>query len=134
MTRRFKTVKHNGSTFLVEAATGKVIKRLGVSFAAGAVTDRELFRGHGTLGDQFDGADDQLDEVTKRAIARGYRPNVNDVYMPTLADDVGDPKAFVPASEGRHHIKKVCEERNWECDGIVKAEMDLSRPSHTNNS
>jgi hypothetical protein len=121
--------KANGKTVLVDTDTNQIIKVLGVACAAAAVTDREFLRGHGMLGNEFDG-DDTFDEVLKRAKARGYTPNANDVYMPALADDPGDPLAFVPASGGRGHVKKVCEKRNWKCDGMVKTEMELDLPSH----
>lgn len=103
---------------LVELATGKAVKILGTR-PPGALTDRELFAGHGRLADQFDGDPVGFRAVIDGAHARGYNPNPNDVYLPTLADDIGDPAAFVPASGGRGHIKKVCEARGDECHGLV---------------
>lgn len=87
-----------------------------------AKSDRELFEGLGTLDKQFGGNDTQIDSVVAAARARGYEPNPNDVYMPTLADGLGDPLAFVPATGGRGHIKKVCEMRGTSCHGLVEVE------------
>lgn len=86
----------------------------------GTVTDRELFRNQGTLADQFAGAEDQLDYVVKTAQRHGYRPSYTDLYLPSLARFPGDPKAFVPASGGRGHIRSVCAERGHDCEGIVQ--------------
>lgn len=84
------------------------------------LTDREYFEGRGTLAKQFDGDERVLEHVVGEAMKQGYRPNANDVYCSAIAESVGDPKAFVPATGGRGHIQKVLEERGWESDGIVK--------------
>ena len=83
-------------------------------------TDREFFEGMGTLSKQFPGEEKMLDQVVAVAKSKGYKPNANDVYLSALAKYPGDPKAFVPATGGRGHIQKVCEDRGWECDGTVK--------------
>lgn len=83
-------------------------------------TDRELFEGVGTLDKQFSGNTAQIESVVAAARARGYEPNPNDVYMPSLAEDVGDPLAFVPATGGRNHIRRVCELRGVSCHGMVE--------------
>lgn len=85
-----------------------------------AMTDAVFFEGFGTLDKQFAGDERVRDQVIKRAMAGGYKPNNNDVYLSALARYPGDPEAFVPATGGRGHIKAVCEKRGWECDGAVK--------------
>jgi len=39
-----------------------------------------------------------------------------------------DPDAWVGQKEGRGHIKKVCEKRNWNCEGSVNHKMRLDGP------
>lgn len=94
----------------------------------GASTDREFFANRGMLGDQFDGDDEMLKTVVTRARRRGYNPNANDVYLPALANEVGDPAAFVPATGGRAHVKKVCESRGEECRGMVNVKAAATEP------
>lgn len=118
MTRQFGTRRQGDLTVLIELATGKAVKILGTR-PPGAVTDREFFANRGTLADQFDGDPEGLKAVVAGARARGYNPSASDVYLETLADDIGDPAGFVPASGGRGHIKKVCEARGDECRGMV---------------
>ena len=89
--------------------------------APGCVTDCEVFRGHRTLGDQFDGEAHVLDQLVGIAEKNGRRPHYTDKYESALAAYPGDPEAFVPASEGRGHIKRVIEKRDWNCEGLVKA-------------
>lgn len=87
--------------------------------APGTLSDREFFAGRGTLADQFQGDEQTLKLLVAEAQRRGYTPGPNDVYTPTLARDFGDPLAFVPPTGGRGHIKKVCEMRGDECQGLV---------------
>jgi hypothetical protein len=83
-------------------------------------TDVELFRGRGTLADQFKGQEDTLSEMVTKATQNGRTPQYTDLYEPSIANYPGDPEAFIPASGGRGHIKAVCEKNGWDCDGMVK--------------
>lgn len=85
----------------------------------GLVTDTDFMRGHQSLGQQFEGAEDQLEDVVTAARARGYEPQRTDKYIGALADDLGDPKAFVPAASSRHHVKRVAEINNLAVSGMV---------------
>ena len=85
-----------------------------------AMTDAVFFEGFGTIEKQFAGDEKVRDQLIKRARAAGYNPNPNDVYLSAIARYPGDPEAFVPATGGRGHIKKVLTERGWESDGAVK--------------
>lgn len=87
----------------------------------GCVTNKVFLRGFGKLRDQFQSQED-FNVVLQGARAKGYEPSSNDVYLSAIADDIGDPKAFVK-DDARGHIKKVCEERGWNCDGLVKVEQ-----------
>ena len=85
----------------------------------GLVTDVEFLRGAGTLAQQFEGAEDQLEDVLAGARARGFTPGIHDKYIGAIADDVGDPKAFVPPTGARHHVKRVAEINNLTVSGMV---------------
>jgi hypothetical protein len=85
----------------------------------GLVTDTEFMRGHQGLGQQFEGAEDQLQDILAAAKARGFKPQRTDKYIGALADDLGDPKAFVPAASSRHHVKRVAEINNLAVSGMV---------------
>lgn len=82
-------------------------------------TDRELFEGVRSLGDQFAHDPTGLQRILANAKKQGFTPSLNDMYVPGLAEFEGDKHAFVPATGGRGHIQKVCEMRNWSCDGAV---------------
>ena len=97
----------------------------------GLVTDNEFLAGHGTLAQQFDGAEDQLKDVLDGARARGFTPGIHDVYLSSIADDVGDPKAFVPPDGGRHHVKKVAEKHNLAVNGMVNHKPVMFDPANT---
>ena len=101
----------------------RLAEMLACQQAPKANTDVEFFQGHGTLAKQFEGDELNLGKLVKAAKAKGYTPNPNDIYMRGLANDFGDPLAFVPATGGRGHVKKVCESRNWGCDGAVKVKQ-----------
>lgn len=83
-------------------------------------TDREFYRGVGTLDDQFKTDPQHLKVVTENAKRRGYTPGRNDVYMPTLAREPGDPMAFVSPSGGVGELKRRAEALGFEGNGVVK--------------
>jgi hypothetical protein len=45
-------------------------------------------------------------------------------YLHSLANEPGDPEAWV---DSKDDIRRVCEKRNWACDGAVKIGQDLDR-------
>lgn len=97
-------------------------------------TDNTFFENRGTLSDQLGY---QAGEYAAIAEQHGYRPNVRDVYEPGLAEFQGDPKAFIPATGGRGHIKKVLEERGYRVrrgDGVsngMSVERIETQPAKT---
>lgn len=94
-------------------------------------TDSTFLANHGTLDKQFEGDDRQLEAVVEAARKRGYNPNPNDTYIPSLARYTGDPLAFVPAGNPRGHIKKVCEETDRACEGAVEVGRTQKEPEKT---
>ena len=98
----------------------KLAEMFALQKAPQSLTDRELFQGYGPLESQFAGDPIGLAQVVRTAKRHGYKPNANDVYIAPLARFPGDPQAFVPPTGGRGYIKKLCEQRGWACDGVVK--------------
>lgn len=77
-------------------------------------TDSTLMAGAGTLrsqaGDQFVG------QMEKACAARGFRPNGNELYVPTMARFPYDPLAFVTS---RKEIKDRVRANGMSCEGAV---------------
>jgi hypothetical protein len=103
---------------LSNGCTPRLAELLACRKAPGAQTDREFFRNKPKLDEQFKSAQ-TLNHYVAQARKKGYNPNPNDVYMSQLARFPGDPEAFVPASGGRNHVKRVLEQRGWGSEGIV---------------
>lgn len=116
-----KAAKSKGET-PDEKADHRFAEMLAFQSPPRANTDREFFDGMGTLADQFGKDVDGLNSAVAGARSHGYEPNPHDVYLPTIAQFEGDPLAFVPATGGRGHIKKVCEMRGVSCRGAVTVE------------
>jgi len=114
---------------LLDGTAPKLAEMLALRSPPRANSDRELFAGVGTLDKQI-GDPEHLDALVGAAKRRGYRPNPNDVYQPGLARFPGDPEAFVPATGGRSHIKRVCEKRGWACHGAVEVKAVEGEPKH----
>ncbi len=71
-----------------------------------AVTDREYFRGKGTLADQFAGQERELEFCVANAQRQGYRPSIHDIYDPGLALCKGDKDGFISPTGGRAQVKR----------------------------
>lgn len=94
---------------------------LALRMAPRGMTDSIYFCGQGNLDKQFgDAPCGQLEMLVKAARGHGYEPGMNDVYDSGLARFFGDPLAFVPATGGRNHIRRVAEARDIECHGPVE--------------
>lgn len=91
----------------------------------GVHTENAFFAGRGTLSEQFKDDPVYLDYIIERARARGYNPSPNDVYFSSVADDDGDPAAFVSQADGVGKLRKVCEERNLACEEIGAERREL---------
>lgn len=74
--------------------------------AARGMTDDVFFAGMPMLRDQFR-TEEEMNRRIAAARAQGYNPSPYDIYMPGLADSVGDRKAFVSRTDGRRHVEKV---------------------------
>lgn len=86
----------------------------------GTKTEVMYFEGRHTLADQFKGNEAQLEAVVAAAKAKGYTPGTHDVYEPGLADDLGDPKAFIKPSGGTTELRRKLEANGKSCSGLVK--------------
>lgn len=56
---------------------------------------------------------DQLNSLVRAARSKGYSPGANDIYMPEIASDWGDPDAFISPTDGREKIRKTLEKKGW---------------------
>jgi len=108
----------------------RLAEMLALRQAPRCMTDSVFFSSVGTLDKQFGNDTESLNRTVSIAKKHGYTPNPNDYYNASLANFVGDPKAFIPATGGRGHIQKVCEERGTACSGAVtvKARQPDSDP------
>lgn len=86
----------------------------------GTKTEVMYFEGRHTLASQFAGNDAQLQAVVAAAQARGYTPGTYDIYEPGLADDLGDPKAFITPSGGTTELKNKLEAAGKSSHGLVQ--------------
>jgi hypothetical protein len=86
------------------------------------MTDSVFKAGMQTVGDDLNTGDGiYMRNVIAAAKAKGFTPSPTSTYFANLARYPGDREAFVPATEGRGYIKKLCEKRGWACDGAVKS-------------
>lgn len=97
--------------------------------APGGLTDNTFTAGQGTLADQFAGEEEMLNVVISNARKRGYEPNRNDIYLPTIGDGIGDPACFVPPGNARGHIKKYYERTGRAGEGVVTVAAAEKPPS-----
>ena len=91
-------------------------------------TDTQFLAGQGTLADQFNNDDATLKRYTDTAKRHGYTPNYTDVWDSSLAAYPGDPKGFIPASEGKGHVRRTCEQRGWSCEGEINVKSPMPDP------
>lgn len=82
----------------------------------GAKTDTSFLSSFGTLLDQCDGDERYCQHLVNEARKQGYEPGANDVYMPTIAQRMGDPRAFI---RSKGEMIRLAEERGkaLEIDG-----------------
>lgn len=92
------------------------------------MTDSVFMGGTGRLGDTM--SESHLEEVLAGAKKHGFTPNMNSMYMPTIARFCGDPEAFVSQSDGRYYVKKLLEKRGAGGEGAVtvKSREPLEAP------
>lgn len=91
------------------------------------MTDNVFFAGIGTLAKQYEGQEAYLNFITAEAKKRGYKPNMNDYYESQMARFPGDPTAFIPATGGRGHVRKVLESQGRGCRGVMEFESDAGQ-------
>jgi hypothetical protein len=92
----------------------------------GLQTDDEFMANRGTLSSQLG---EQTESVVKAAKQNGYKPNLNDVYLPAMARFPGDPEAFVSHGSARGSVRRTMESRGWGCEGSVKVKARESEPA-----
>jgi hypothetical protein len=107
-------IQQRYTQLVTEGSTPRMAEMLALRTAPRGMTDSVYFAAHGNLAKQFENAPcGQLECLVAVAKSRGYTPGMNDVYDPNLATEgFGDPLAFIPATGGRNHIKRVAEHRD----------------------
>lgn len=106
---------------VADGVSPRMAEMFALRTAPRVMTDSVYFAGVGSLDKQFGSAPcGQLDALIAAAKSHGFTPGVNDVYDSGLADFFGDPKAFVPPTGGRNHIRRTCEERGVSNYGPVQ--------------
>lgn len=83
------------------------------------MTDAVYFQNSRQVDAQFI-SPQQRDKAVAIARRHGYNPQRHDTYVSDIARFFGDPEAWVPQTGGRGYIKKICEQRGWECHGAVE--------------
>jgi len=94
----------------------------------GVQTDATFLAGVGTLLDQCGGDKREVRRLVHAARQQGYNPNMHDYYLPSIAESTGDPAAFVPASGGRGHVRRVAEQKQITVRGAVEYEAPPRPP------
>ena len=77
-------------------------------------TETAKLSGVGTLDKQFEDDPAYLKNLTDNVKRMGFTPKPTDIYLEQLVRPgykLGDPEAFVPASDVSGHIKKVLKKR-----------------------
>lgn len=106
---------------LADGVSPRMAEMFALRAAPRVMTDSVYFASQGSLDKQFDKAPcGQLDSLIAAAASHGFKPGIHDVYDSGLADFFGDPKAFVPPTGGRNHIRRICEERGVSNYGPVQ--------------
>lgn len=83
------------------------------------MTDAVFLQGH-CNGNQFEGQEYVGNHHKMMAREAGVDVT-GKVYLSGLAAYPGDPRAWV---SGRGDVKKLCEERNWSCEGSVQVKSE----------
>jgi putative FmdB family regulatory protein len=88
-------------------------------FRPGLQTGTSFFAGAGTLLDQCGGDDREAERIVRAARRKGYNPSPNDLYLPTLAQEPGDPRFFISREGGRDQLKRACDAAGVRCRGLI---------------
>lgn len=83
---------------------------------------------HGTLAQQFEGDEENLERKAKVYQRRfGHKPNIHSVYNPFVAAHTDDALAFIDQSDPEHHVRELCKRRGVGCVGDIN--IDAPPPS-----
>lgn len=121
-------VKAHYFRMITAGESPRMAEMLALRRAPHMATDSDYFSSYGTLADQFEGREDELNLIVSAAKRKGYTPNINDVYEPSLANSIGDPAAFISPSGGRGQIRKVANERRVNVHGAVETSFAPEEP------
>jgi hypothetical protein len=102
----------------------KFDEMVATGIAPGCMTDDVFLAGLGCNGSQFDGQERVGDEYKQIAKEAGVSVQ-GKVYMGSLAEYPGDPKAWISS---RADAERVCTERGWGCRGAVNVKTPQVAP------
>ncbi len=107
-----ETIVVNGERVAVTPAMRKKWKSnfaemVRTNSAPGIKTDSTLFAQLERTDQRFDGEEKELQRRINLSRQKGYNPGPNDVYVPELALEAGDPLAWVPPTSGRKRVKQL---------------------------
>lgn len=111
---------------LLEKWAGNFAEIVRTRKGPGLKTENNFFAGRGTLAEQFKDDPGFLERIVSRARAKGFEPNPNSVYFESVANDDGDPDAFVTQAEGLGKLRKVCEKRGLYCEELGTQKFDVA--------
>jgi len=94
----------------------------------GVQTDTAFHANRGSLAKQLGNDEGWAKFIVDRARAKGAVITADHTYISQLADEPGDPAAFVPPGEGRGYIKKVLESKGKGCTGAVEVKQREQAP------
>jgi hypothetical protein len=95
-------------------------------------TDASWLAGRGKLLDQFDGDERYVRLLREESRKRGFDPGENSVYLPTLAQEPFDPRAFVSnRGEAVKYAEELGIDMSIEGRQVVKAREPDEDPYET---
>ena len=123
MLRKHQTMSAGTDVYVLETRAPEAVANAKQSFEEGLkegiapsiVTDSTFMSGWYS-GDQFEKSPVIGEAYRSRAKAFGVNPK-GKRYLHQLAEFAGDPRAWV---ESRGDVQRLCEERGYNCDGMVK--------------
>jgi len=84
------------------------------------VTDDLFWNGRAHFSQMY--GDDYANDIRRILKNQGVTLGAHEDYCPELARFRGDKEAVISRSQGRGHIKRLCESRGWACEGMVNTD------------
>lgn len=108
---------------LKNGCTPRLAEMLAFRQAPRGMTDDVFLADMPTIGKMYGPVG--VEKLVAAARRQGYSPNVNDVYLSSVAKDFGDPQAFLRHGQGLDRVKRNFEATGRGIEGAVNVK---SRP------